>query len=83
MTLDESDRARLRAAYAEADADRRVEAAAISSRRRTLANAVTTIADTIATLDGDGHELANRLTATLALWQLAAVRDSRAQLRGL
>ena len=82
MTLDEAGRAQLRAAYAEADAVV-AEKRRTRDQARTLADAVTTIADSIGSLDPEG---ASRLTATLALWQLATVRDQQgplAQLRGL
>ena len=75
MTLDETERARLRAAYAAADAVVAEKRHAVD-RSRTLADAVQTIADTIGPLDAEDHELANRLTATLALWQVASARES-------
>ena len=87
MTLDETERARLRAAYAAADAVVADKRHAVD-RSRTLRHAVQTIADTIDRLDTEDHELANRLTATLALWQVASARDgsaapSRSRLRRL
>lgn len=75
MTLDEAERARLRAAYAAADvvvADKRHAV----DRSRALGHAVQTIADTIDGLEAQDHELANRLTATLALWQVASAREA-------
>lgn len=74
MTLDETERARLRAVYAAADAVVADKRHAVD-RSRTLGHAVQTIADTIDRLDAEDHELANRLTATLALWQVASARD--------
>ena len=74
MTLDETERARLRAAYAAADAVVADKRHAVE-RTRTLGHAVQTIADTIDSLDAEDHELANRLTATLALWQVSSARD--------
>ena len=85
MTLDETERARLRAAYAAADAVVAAKGQAVD-RSRTLGHAVQTIADTIDQLDAEDHELANRLTATLALWQVASARGDgslRARLRRL
>jgi len=76
MTLDEAERARLRADYAAADA-------VVAQKRhtvdhsRTLEHAVKTVADAIDTLNAEDHELANRLTATLALWQLTSARDQQ------
>jgi vacuolar-type H+-ATPase subunit E/Vma4 len=83
MTLDEAERARLRAAYAAADAvvaDKR----GVLDHARTLSQAVKTVADALDSLDGRDHELASRLTATLALWQVAsagAVPRSGSRLR--
>ena len=83
MTLDEAERAHRRAAYAAADA-------VVAHKRgtfdhaRTLSQAVKTVADALDGLDGEDHELANRLTATLALWQIAsagAVPGSGSRLR--
>jgi vacuolar-type H+-ATPase subunit E/Vma4 len=71
MTLDEAERARLRAAYAAADVVVAEKRAALD-HARTLGHAVKTVADALESLDGQDHELANRLTATLALWQVAS-----------
>lgn len=81
MTLDETERARLRAAYAAADVVVTGKRHAVD-RARTLGHAVKTIADTIGRLDAEDHELANRLTATLALWQLASSREQRGSATG-
>ena len=76
VTLDETGRARLRAAYADADGVVGVARGALE-RSRTLGEAVQTIADTFGRLDAEDHELANRLTSTLALWQLASAREQQ------
>ena len=76
VTIDEAERAIRRAAYAAADA-------AVGARReafdrsRVLGEAMQTIADTFGRLDAQDHELANRLTSTLALWQLASAREQQ------
>ena len=76
VTLDETERASRRAAYA--DEDRVVTAASRAvERSRTLGEAVQTIADTFGRLEAEDHELANRLTSTLALWQLASAREQQ------
>jgi hypothetical protein len=76
VTLDETERARLRDGYAAADAVIAAKRQAVD-RARALENAVQTIADTFGRLDAADHELANRLTSTLALWQLASARDQQ------
>ena len=75
MTLDETERARLRAAYAAADAVVADKRHAVD-RSRTLGHAVQTIADAIDSVEAQDRELANRLTATLALWQVASARET-------
>jgi hypothetical protein len=76
VTLDETERARLRAAYAAADAVV-ADARRAAERSRTLGKAVQTIADAFSRLDAEDHELASRLTSTLALWQLASAREQQ------
>jgi phage shock protein A len=76
MTFDEAERARLRAAYAAADAVV-AEKRRAAEHSRTLVRAVQTVADAIEKLDTADHELANRLTSTLALWQVASAREAQ------
>ena len=74
VTIDETQRESLRAAYGVADGVV-ADARRALERSRTLGEAVQTIADTFGRLDAQDHELANRLTSTLALWQLASARE--------
>jgi len=74
MTLDEAERGRLRAAYAAADAVVAEKRRVVESSR-TLGDAIKTIAEAIDAVEAADDELVNRLTATLALWQLASSRE--------